>query len=211
MFSSSGSFRAHCRPNKHSVLPVSGLVDQRNPCRSAPPEQYGGNRDAFRGLPLWVNYRTLTGRCAKPMNTKKPPDLPTLTSVTNEYLELGWAAGDLLSLLHFCPLQSVMVTPDWTSSSMPSQKTPPSLVEATLVKSVLLKIVFMAIGLLLVEVPGATPKNPFSGLMALSWPFWSKRIQAMSSPTHSTLNPGKLGVIMAKLVLPQAEGKAAAM
>lgn len=78
-------------------------------------------------------------------------------------------------------------------------------------KRVFLKIVFIAMGLLLLEVPGATPKKPFSGLMALSWPFLSKRIQAISSPTHSTLNPGKLGVIIARLVLPQADGKAAAM
>lgn len=33
----------------------------------------------------------------------------------------------------------------------------------------------------------------------------------MSSPTHSTLNPGSVGSNMARLVLPQAEGKAAAM
>ena len=35
-------------------------------------------------------------------------------------------------------------------------------------------------------------------------------IQAMSSPTVSTFQPGSLGISMAMLVLPQADGKAAA-
>ena len=70
----------------------------------------------------------------------------------------------------------------------------------------------MALGLVLAEVPGATPKNPASGLMARSWPLASGLIQAMSSPTVQTFQPSKPlgGTIMAKLVLPQAVGKAAA-
>lgn len=53
---------------------------------------------------------------------------------------------------------------------MPSQYTPPSLVSATLVKMVLLWTVAIALGLVVAEVPGATPKKPFSGLMARSRP-----------------------------------------
>ena len=70
----------------------------------------------------------------------------------------------------------------------------------------------MALGLVLAEVPGATPKKPASGLMARSWPVASGLIQAMSSPTVQTFQPSKPagGMSMAKLVLPQAEGKAAA-
>jgi hypothetical protein len=60
-------------------------------------------------------------------------------------------------------------------------------------------------------LPGATPKKPFSGLIALSTPLLSNFIQAISSPTHSTLYPGSVGVIMAKLVFPHADGKAAAI
>jgi hypothetical protein len=60
-------------------------------------------------------------------------------------------------------------------------------------------------------VPGATPKKPFSGLMALSCPLPSNFIHAMSSPTHSTLYPGSDGHIMARFVLPQALGNAAAI
>ena len=98
------------------------------------------------------------------------------------------------------------------SSVMPSHHTPPSGVSATLVKIVLRRSVAMALGLVFSLVPGATPKNPASGLMARSCPLASGLIQAMSSPTVVTFQPSKAdgGTIMAKLVLPQAEGNAAA-
>ncbi len=41
----------------------------------------------------------------------------------------------------------------------------------------------MPFGLVLALVFGATPKKPFSGFTARSWPCWSTWIQAMSSPT----------------------------
>lgn len=66
--------------------------------------------------------------------------------------------------------QEVTVTPSGSFWSMPSQYTPPSLVSPTLVKMVFLQMVVMALGLVLAEVPGATPKKPFSGLMALRLP-----------------------------------------
>lgn len=53
---------------------------------------------------------------------------------------------------------------------MPSQYTPPSLVSATLVKSVFFNTVSIALGFVFAEVPGATPKKPFSGLMARRFP-----------------------------------------
>src|SRR5580692_1661864 len=95
---------------------------------------------------------------------------------------------------------------------MPSHQTPPSGVSATLVKMVLLASVAMALGLVLALVPGATPKKPASGLMARSLPLASGLIQAMSSPTVQTFQPSKPagGISMAKLVLPHADGKAAA-
>src|SRR5271170_5801028 len=98
------------------------------------------------------------------------------------------------------------------SSVMPSHQTPPSGVKATLVKMVLRESVAMALGLVLAEVPGATPKKPASGLIARSWPVASGRIQAMSSPTVQTFQPSKPagGMSMAKLVLPHADGNAAA-
>ena len=82
---------------------------------------------------------------------------------------------------------------------------------ATLVKMELPYSVATALGLVSAPVPGATPKNPASGLMAWSRPSSPNFIQAMSSPTVSTFHPGRVGIIIAMLVLPQADGNAAAM
>src|SRR5271155_773925 len=127
---------------------------------------------------------------------------------------LGCAAGLPVTL----PMSGVQRSPRQSrhsaggSSVMPSHQTPPSGVSATLVKIVFFARVAMALGLVLALVPGATPKKPASGLMARSLPLASGLIQAMSSPTVQTFQPSKPagGISMAKLVLPQAEGKAAA-
>jgi hypothetical protein len=85
-------------------------------------------------------------------------------------------------------------------------------VSATFVKMLLRASVAMALGLVLSDVPGATPKKPASGLIARSRPFSSGLIQAMSSPTVQTFHPSKPagGMSMAKFVFPQALGNAAA-
>jgi len=49
---------------------------------------------------------------------------------------------------------------------MPSHQTSPSSVRAVLVKIELASTLYMAFGLVCMLVPGATPKNPASGLMA---------------------------------------------
>src|SRR6266568_6850795 len=124
---------------------------------------------------------------------------------------LAWAAGLPVSF----PISGVQRLPCQSmhsagASDMPSHQTPPSGVSATLVKMVFLASAIMALGLVLTDVPGATPKNPASGLMARSWPLASGLIQAMSSPTVLIFHPSKPsgGMSMAKLVLPQALGKA---
>jgi hypothetical protein len=68
------------------------------------------------------------------------------------YLEFGWAAG--VDPSHGLPCQSVTVTPGASSSSIPSQNTPPSLVAATFVNKVLRNTVFIALGFVLLDVPG---------------------------------------------------------
>src|SRR5690606_7230464 len=67
-------------------------------------------------------------------------------------------------------------------------------------------------GLVFALVPGATPKNPASGLIAYSRPSECGLIHAMSSPMVVTFQPSKPlgGISIAKLVLPQADGNAAA-
>src|SRR5215469_8692461 len=98
------------------------------------------------------------------------------------------------------------------SSVIPSHHTPPSGVSATLVKMEFLESAAIALGLVLTEVPGATPKKPASGLMARSCPVASGVIHAISSPTVVTFHPLKAsgGTIIAKFVFPQALGNAAA-
>src|SRR5579872_1926311 len=70
--------------------------------------------------------------------------------------ELGCAAFACDPGCHGLPSQSV--SSPGTSPSMPSHQTPPSLVIATFVKSVSCETVFIALGLVLAFVPGATPK-----------------------------------------------------
>src|SRR5690242_506170 len=124
--------------------------------------------------------------------------------------EFGCAALAPVSLaisgVQRLPFQSVHSAGGW--SVMPSHHTPPSRVSATLVKIVLRANVAMALGLVLSEVPGATPKNPASGLMARKRPLASGLIQAISSPTVHTFQPSNPagGISMEKLVFPQALG-----
>src|SRR5882724_943817 len=95
---------------------------------------------------------------------------------------------------------------------MPSHHTSPSSVSATLVKITFSFKVAIALKLVLSDVPGATPKNPASGLMAYNRPSSPGLIHAMSSPTVVIFQPPNDfgGISIAKLVLPQAEGNAAA-
>src|SRR5437764_7677949 len=111
--------------------------------------------------------------------------------------------------VHLLPRQSVHSAGG--SSVMPSHHTPPSGVSATFVKIEFFASVAIAFGLVLSEVPGATPTTPASGLIACRRPFASGLIQAMSSPTVYTFQPSNPagGMSIAKFVLPQALGNAA--
>src|SRR5687768_13316908 len=121
---------------------------------------------------------------------------------------LGWAAGVFDSGVQSWPFQSMR----WSGgvSVSPSHQTSPSSVSATLVNRQRSRSVARALGFVLSDVPGATPKNPASGLVAYRRPSGPNFIQQMSSPTVSTFQPGRDGMSMAMLVLPQADGKAAA-
>src|SRR6201993_3746997 len=123
--------------------------------------------------------------------------------------EFGCAAGSGEPGVQSRPFQSVRCAGG--SEVRPSHHTSPSSVSATLVKMELPHMAATALALVFSPVPGATPKNPASGLMAYSRPSGPNRIQAMSSPTVSTVQPGMAGASMARLVLPQADGNAAAM
>src|ERR1700722_1810815 len=124
---------------------------------------------------------------------------------------LGWDAGRPQPGTQSFPCQSVRRAGG--SSVIPSHHTPPSGVSATLVKIVFLESVAIALGFVRTDVPGATPKNPVSGLIARSRPSESGFSQAMSSPSVQTFHPWAArafgGTIIAKFVLPHALGKAA--
>src|SRR6266571_5089805 len=121
---------------------------------------------------------------------------------------LGCAAGSSLPGVQSRPFQSVRCAGG--SSVRPSHHTSPSPVSATLVKIEFPHMAATALALVRIPVPGATPKNPASGLIAYSLPSAPNRIQAMSSPIVSTFQPAMAGAIMARLVLPHADGNAAA-
>ena len=93
----------------------------------------------------------------------------------------------------------------------PSHHTSPSSVLAQLVKIASWETISIAFGLVFSPVPGATPKNPASGLIAYRRPSSPNFIQAMSSPIVSTFQPSSVGISIARLVLPQALGKAPVM
>ena len=119
-------------------------------------------------------------------------------------------AGSLAPGAQSFPVQSIRC--EGGSSVIPSHQTSPSSVNATLVKMQFSFSVSMALGLDFMDVPGATPKKPASGLMALSAPSGPGLIQAMSSPTVKTFQPSNPlgGTSMDKLVFPQALGNAPA-
>src|SRR5674476_971363 len=125
--------------------------------------------------------------------------------------EFGWLERTPFlpsSGVHGLPVQPVA----WAGMfSSPSHQTSPSSVRATLVKIELpFSMVRIALGLVFSLVPGATPKRPNSGLTAYRRPSLPNFIQAMSSPSVWTSQPGMVGDSMAMLVLPQALGNAAA-
>src|SRR5208283_1717403 len=123
--------------------------------------------------------------------------------------EFGCAAGRPQPGVQSLPVQSIA----WAGgvSVIPSHHTSPSSVSAVLVKIAFFAQLAIAFGLDCTLVPGATPKNPASGLIARSTPCSSVLIHAMSSPTVVTFQPVSSGggTSMARLVLPHALGNAA--
>ena len=136
--------RGHDRAEEDAVLPVVGLEHQRDDRGAAAAEEDGADRHALGVLPLGGDGGVLAAGAVK--------------------RALGWAAGVPFAGVQSSPFQSVRCAGG--SSVMPSHQMSPSSVSAVLVKMQLPSRVKMALGLVWVLVPGATPKNPASGLMA---------------------------------------------
>ena len=152
------------------------------------------NKNAEIGTPLGSSHSgAIAGHCAAGAQKR----------------EFGCAAGWSLFGVQSSRCQSTRC--DGGGPSMPSHQTSSSSVNAVLVKTVLRSTVRIAFGLVDMFVPGATPKKPNSGLIAYKRPSGPNFIHAMSSPTVSAFQPGSVGMIIARFVLPQAEGNAAVM
>src|SRR5262249_19960839 len=121
----------------------------------------------------------------------------------------GWAAGRPESGVHGRRSQSTSSA--GLVSVIPSHQTSPSGVMAQFVKMEFFVTVSMAFGFDFMLVPGATPKNPASGLIAYRRPSGPNFIHAMSSPIVSTFQPGTVEISIARFVLPQATGNAPVM
>ena len=99
---------------------------------------------------------------------------------------MGLPSASFISPFQGLPFQSSACFGGFLSK--PSHHTvSSSRFSTTFVKIVPFLVDKSALGLDFILVPGATPKNPFSGLTAQSLPSSPTLIQAISSPTHQHL------------------------
>ena len=188
-------------PSWAAVFSLDTVEPRKTPCDQSVASRTSGtfvarrppNRMTSSGTPSGVSQScAIWGHCAA-------------ATVKREF---GCAAGRPEAGVQSLPSQSTSC--GGASSVSPSHHTSPSGRSATLVKIVLPQSVSTAVTLVDSPVPGATPKKPASGLIAHKRPSSPGRIHVMSSPRVSTRHPGMLGRSIARFVLPQAEGKAAA-
>src|SRR5918997_6357755 len=178
------------------VAPMKTACSQSNASRTSGTtvERRPPNRNASIGTPLGSSHSSaIEGAWAAGVVKRA----------------FGCAAASAESGVQSRPCQSMA----WAggSSVIPSHQTSPSSVLAQLVNIELARTVAIAFGFVSSPVPGATPKKPASGLTAYRRPSSPNFIQAMSSPIVSTFQPGRLGTSIARLVLPEALGKAPVM
>ena len=186
-------------PNAAAVCSELIVAPRKTPCSQSKASRTSGttvarrppNRNASIGTPAGSSHSgAIDGACAA--GTVKRA--------------LGWAAGWSASGVQSLPCQSIACAGG--ASVMPSHQTSPSSVSAQFVKIAFSRSDAIAFGLVFSPVPGATPKKPYSGLIAKRRPSSPNFIHAMSSPTVSTFQPSSVGMSIARLVLPQALGNA---
>src|SRR5919108_3353916 len=188
-------------PAAAAVVSTDIVAPRNTPCSQSKASVTSGttvarrppNRKASIGTPFGSSHSAaIEGHCAAGVVKRA----------------LGGAAGSLEPGGQSFPSQSI--TCAGGSPVIPSHQMSPSSVRAQLVKIELRSMVSIAFGLVLWLVFGATPKKPASGLTAYSRPSAPNFIHAMSSPTVSTVQPSSVGMSMARLVLPHADGNAPA-
>ena len=190
-----GHFRAHGGADVDTGAPVEGLVDQRHGGGAAAAEDDGADRHALGVFPGRVDGRALRGGSGEARIGMRGLGSGLLGDLGRPLISLPVEAlrGRLVG--HALPPDAAFgrerdVGEDGVARERGHR---------------------VRVGLD-ATCPGATPKKPASGLIARSRPSASGLIQAMSSPTVQTFQPSKPagGISMAKFVLPQALGKAAA-
>ena len=145
---------SHRRAHVNAAAPVEGLANERERAGAASAEDDRADRHAGRVLPSGIDGWALRGRRGE-------------AGVRVSRLGAG-LLGDFGC--PFLPCQSMHSSGG--SSVMPSHQTPPSGVRPTFVKMVFFARAAMALGLVLAEVPGATPKKPVSGIDGANAAVW---------------------------------------
>src|SRR5262249_23714228 len=125
-------------------FPARRLDDERDGGRTPPAKEKSSDRHALRVLPLRIDGRALRGEHREPR--------------VGVCSEAPAARRPLLAL----PIDEAGRRALGHSLHQPA----PSGVMATLVKITFACSMRMAFGLVASEVPGATPKKPYSGLIA---------------------------------------------
>ncbi len=197
-----GSWRSSpTRPSAAAVCSDAMVAPTKTPCSQSSASATSGTFVARRP-PKRIASTTTPSGSSQSSASDGHCSIPTVNRA------FGCAAGVPDPGDHAFPCQSTR--PAGGLGVMPSHHTSPSGRSATFVKIALPQTVDMATGLVPSPVPGATPKSPRSGLTARRRPRASGRSQAMSSPSVSTVQPGMVGVSIARFVFPHADGNAAA-
>jgi hypothetical protein len=185
-----GGFRTHGGRHEHAVIPVISLINQREGLGQTTAEDEGRDRHASGIFPSRIDGRALRGGRGE--------------------ARVGVGADPPQSGVQSLPCQSMPCFGG--STPMPSHHTSPSSVSTTLVKMVLALHRFHRHRVGIVGGAGRDAEEAGFRVDGAQGAIGRGLIQAMSSPTVSAFQlPKPLGgTIMARLVLPQALGKAAA-
>src|SRR5438552_915873 len=186
-------------PAAAAVVSLLAVAPRKVPCSQLNASVTNGTTPARRPPKRMASIGTPFGSCHSGAITGH-----WLAGVVNR--ALGCAA--LRPLLRVHGRRSQSINSGGLSSVMPSHHTSPSAVIAQFVKMEFLVAVSIALAFDFMLVPGATPKKPYSGLMAYNRPSAPNFIQAISSPIVSTFQPGMVGINMARFVFPHADGNA---
>ena len=166
-----GGFRGQRGGEEHAVLPVQGLGDQRDGGGAAAAEEDRRDRHPGRVVPFGGHGRALRDRGAVARVRVRGGLFESgVQSRRFQSVDGRWMLGHAFPP-HVAVVGERDVGEDRVAPLDGGHR----------------------VGVGVAPVPGATPKNPASGLTAYSRPSSPNRIQAMSSPMVSAVHPGRVG------------------